>query len=56
MKYFTPLLPFLLGWLILLSTTGLSELGLVNGIAQLILFALVVCLPIWKTRRMPASL
>ena len=52
MKYFTPLLPFLLGWLILLSTTGLSELGLVNGITQLILFALVVCLPIWKTGRM----
>jgi steroid 5-alpha reductase family enzyme len=52
MKYFTPLLPFLLGWLILLLTTGLSELGLVNGITQLILFALVVCLPIWKTGRM----
>ena len=52
MKYFTPLLPFLLGWLILLSTNGLSELGLVNGITQLILFALVVCLPIWRTGRM----
>jgi len=52
MKYFTPLLPFLLGWFTLLLTTGLSELALVNGITQLILFALVVCLPIWKTGRM----
>jgi steroid 5-alpha reductase family enzyme len=52
MKYFTPLLPFLLGWLVLLSTTDVSKLGLINGITQLILFALVVCLPIWRTGRM----
>ncbi len=52
MKYFTPLFPFLLGWFTLLLTTGLSELALVNGITQLIVFALVVCLPIWKTGRM----
>lgn len=51
-KYFSPLLPFLIGWMILLTTTTLSELSLVNGIAQLLLFALVVCLPIWKTGRM----
>lgn len=52
MKYFVPLFPFLVGWAILCSTTQLSELGLINGIAQLILFALVVCWPIWKTGRM----
>jgi steroid 5-alpha reductase family enzyme len=52
MKYFTPLLPFLLGWAILLTTTELSELALINGITQLVLFALVVCWPIWKTGRM----
>ncbi|MFT4826085.1 MAG: steroid 5-alpha reductase family enzyme [Halioglobus sp.] len=51
-KYFSPLLPFLTGWMILLTTAALSELSLINGIAQLLLFALVVCLPIWKTGRM----
>jgi len=51
-KYFSPLLPFLIGWMILLSSAQLSELSLVNGIAQLLLFALVVCWPIWKTGRM----
>lgn len=38
--------------MILLTTAALSELSLINGIAQLLLFALVVCLPIWKTGRM----
>jgi steroid 5-alpha reductase family enzyme len=52
MKYFTPLLPFLFGWAILLTTTELSGLALINGMAQLVLFALVVCWPIWKTGRM----
>ncbi|MFK8049224.1 MAG: DUF1295 domain-containing protein [Halioglobus sp.] len=51
-KYLSPLLPFLIGWMILLSSAQLSELSLVNGIAQLLLFALVVCWPIWKTGRM----
>lgn len=51
-KYFSPLIPFIIGWMILLSTAQLSELSLVNGIAQLLLFALVVCWPIWKTGRM----
>jgi steroid 5-alpha reductase family enzyme len=52
MKYFSPLVPFVLGWMILLSSATLSGLALVNGLAQLILFGLVVCLPIWKTGRM----
>ena len=52
MKYFAPLLPFLFGWIILLTTEELSRLSLINGIAQLTLFSLVVCLPIWKTGRM----
>lgn len=52
MNYFRPLYPFLLGWALILSTETFSQLGLVNGVGQLTLFALVVCLPIWRTGRM----
>ena len=50
--YFTPLLPFVVGWLLLLFTEQFFALSLVNGVAQLVLFAFVVCLPIWRTGRM----
>ena len=50
--YFTPLLPFVAGWLLLLVTEQFFALSLVNGVAQLILFAFVVCLPTWRTGRM----
>ena len=52
MKYFTPLLPFVAGWLLLLVTEQFFALSLVNGAAQLVLFAFVVCLPTWRTGRM----
>ena len=52
MNYFRPLYPFVLGWVLLLSTQTFSGIALVNGIGQLTLFALVVCLPIWRTGRM----
>ena len=52
MKYFRPLYPFLLGWALILYTLTFSYIGLVNGLGQLLLFALVVCLPIWRTGRM----
>ncbi len=52
MSYLRPLYPFLLGWAVILSTETFSRLGLVNGLGQLLLFALVVCLPIWRTGRM----
>lgn len=52
MSYFRPLYPFLLAWALILSTATFSQLGLVNGLGQLMLFALVVCLPIWRTGRM----
>lgn len=48
MKYFKPLLPFLLGFLLLLFTNSFMELSLINVVAQMILFGLVVCWPIWK--------
>ena len=50
--YFTPLLSFVSGWLLLLVTEQFFALSLVNGVAQLVLFAFVVCLPIWRTGRM----
>ena len=50
--YFTPLLSFVSGWLLLLFTEQLFALSLVNGVAQLVLFAFVVCLPTWRTGRM----
>ena len=50
--YFTSLLPFVAGWLLLLVTEQFFALSLVNGVAQLVLFAFVVCLPTWRTGRM----
>ena len=50
--YLIPLLPFITGWLLLLITEQFFVLSLVNGVAQLILFAIVVCLPTWRTGRM----
>lgn len=52
MKYFKPLFPFIFGWIILLATTSFGQLSLINGLAQLTLFGLVVCWPIWKTGRL----
>jgi len=51
-KYFTPLLPFIVGWLILLFSPKFSDIALINGLLQLLLFSLVVCLPTWRTGRM----
>ena len=50
--YFTPLFPFVAGWLLLLVTEKFFALSLVNGVTQLVLFAFVVCLPTWRTGRM----
>lgn len=52
MKYFSPLTPFALGWLLLMVTTSFSSLGWINGVLQLVLFALVVSIPAWRTGRM----
>jgi len=52
MKYVKPLWPFLTGFLVLLLTQSFFQISLINGITQLVLFALVVCWPIWKTGRM----
>jgi steroid 5-alpha reductase family enzyme len=52
MNYISPLFPFLFGWGILLASPIFFEISLVNGIAQLVLFGLVVCWPAWKTGRL----
>ena len=52
MNYFRPLYPYLVGWALLLASNSFSHIGLVTGFSQLLLFALVVCLPIWRTGRM----
>ncbi|REL26553.1 DUF1295 domain-containing protein [Thalassotalea euphylliae] len=52
MKYFTPLLPFFAGWMLLMNTISFSQIALINGALQMLLFALVVCIPAWKTGRM----
>ena len=36
----------------ILVSSSFAFIGLVNGLAQLLLFALMVCLPIWRTGRM----
>lgn len=52
MKYFKPLFIFIIGCLILLFSQSFHQLFTINGITQLLLFALVVCWPIWKTGRL----
>lgn len=52
MKYIKPLYPFLLGGLLLSFSTTFSQLFIINTLAQLLLFGLVVCWPIWKTGRL----
>jgi len=52
MHYFRPLYAFLLGLIVLLNSATLAELAAINGMGQLVLFILVVCIPIWRTGRM----
>ncbi|MEL6252683.1 MAG: DUF1295 domain-containing protein [Bacteroidota bacterium] len=52
MKYFKPLLVFIFGFLILVFSDSFQQQSLINCIAQLVLFGLVVCWPIWKTGRL----
>ena len=52
MKYFSPLFLFIAGWALLLFSACFGVISLINGLLQLLLFALVVCLPTWRTGRM----
>ncbi|MFT6034362.1 MAG: steroid 5-alpha reductase family enzyme [Arenicella sp.] len=52
MSYFLPLISFTAGFMLLLMTNNLSSVSLINGVLQILLFTLVVCIPIWRTGRM----
>lgn len=52
MKTIEPLLPFLAGWALLLASVNFRAFGALNGVLQALLFALVVCIPVWRTGRM----
>ena len=52
MKYFKPFIPFIACWILLFNSNNFQSIALINGIAQLVLFLFVVCIPIWKTGRM----
>jgi len=52
MKYFSPLIIFIAGWALLLVSDSFTSASLVNGLLQILLFALVVCIPAWRTGRM----
>ena len=52
MNYFKPFVPFILCWILLFNSNSFQSIAIINGIAQLILFLFVVCIPIWITKRM----
>ncbi len=52
MRYFKPFIPFIACWILLIKSNNLYFIALINGVAQLALFFFVVCIPIWKTKRM----
>ena len=51
LKYVQPLFPFLLGMALILASQTFFAVGLDNSVLQTVLFALVVCIPIWRTGR-----
>lgn len=52
MKYFKPLLLFILAIALLLYSGTFYQLTLINGLLQITLFLLVVNIPAWVTKRM----
>ena len=52
MKYVNPLIPYLAGIVILLTQSNFDQILYLNLVFQSFLFLFVVCIPIYKTRRM----
>ena len=52
MKYVIPLIPYLVGMAILLAQSNFHRILYLNLLFQSILFLFVVCIPIYRTRRM----
>lgn len=46
------LLPYWVGWGVLLASSSFGSISLTNGVLQMLLFAVVVCIPAWRTERM----
>ena len=45
-------MPFIACWILLFNSNNFQSFALINGIGQLVLFLFVVCIPIWRTKRM----
>lgn len=52
MVYIAPLLPFVGASLLYIFLPEMAQIGWINGVGQLLLFTLVVCIPAWKTGRL----
>lgn len=52
MKKVQKLLPFILGWALLVASENFRAIGITNGALQILLFTFVVCIPAWRTERM----
>lgn len=52
MVFITPLLPFVGASLLYLFLPDMAQIGWINGLGQLLLFTLVVCIPAWRTGRL----
>ncbi|MDB3979710.1 hypothetical protein N9395_09945, partial [Pseudomonadales bacterium] len=54
MQYIIPfsIWPYVAGFIVLINSSTLANIGLINGLVQLVLFIAVVCIPVWRTGRM----
>ena len=52
MPFVIPLLPFFAGVVVLFMQPDMVQVGWINGVGQLVLFSLVVCIPAWRTGRL----
>ena len=52
MKKIQQLLPYILGWALLVASESFRSIAATNGMLQLLLFTFVVCIPAWRTERM----
>jgi steroid 5-alpha reductase family enzyme len=52
MNYWTPLLPFVVVWLLMYQVPAMAALLLTNGLLQLLLFLLLAVFPAWRNERM----
>jgi steroid 5-alpha reductase family enzyme len=51
-RRFQKLLPYFGGWALLMASADFRSFGAVNGLLQVLLFTIVVCIPAWRTGRM----